>query len=97
MRKNIYRIVTKNAEGKILVRDFLKVEEIGQFHDQIGVDDCSIHHGLRGLPIYRGLIGPMAEGPHIIRYEAPDVFEVMTKEWIAAVPVRRRGHVKRNM
>ena len=98
MRKNIYRIVTRGADGSLLVRDFSNTEEICKLHSQIGVDDCSVHHGLRGLPVYKGLIGPMAEGANVIRYESPEVFEMMTKEWVAVVPVRRRGRqAKRNM
>ena len=98
MRKNIYRVVTRQADGRLHVHDFENAEEIGTEHDQIGTDDCSVHHGLRGLPVYKGLIGPLAEGANIIRYESPEVFELMTKEWIAAVPVRRRVHqAKRNM
>ena len=98
MRKNIYRIVTRAADGSLLVRDFSNPEEVCKFHSQIGTDDCSVHLGLRGMPVYRGLIGPMAEGPNVVRYESPEVFEMMTKEWVAAVPVRRRGHqAKRNM
>ncbi len=50
-------------------------------HTQIGVDDCSTDLGLRGQPVLRGLIGPMPEGKNIIRYESPEVFEALTKEW----------------
>ena len=56
---------------------------------QIGVDDCSTDLGLRGLPVFRGLIGPMPEGKNIIRYESPEVFEVLTKEWSNAKNSRR--------
>ncbi len=30
-----------------------------EMHTQIGVDDCSTDLALRGLPVFRGLIGPM--------------------------------------
>ena len=60
-------------------------------HSQIGVDDCSTDLGLRGLPVFRGLIGPMPEGKNVIRYESPEVFETLTKDWSCTKPVRRRS------
>lgn len=32
----------------------------------------------------------MKEGASIIRYESPEVFEKLTQEWFAAVPVKSR-------
>jgi hypothetical protein len=32
----------------------------------------------------------MPEGKHVIRYESPDVFETLTKEWSSAKTPRRR-------
>ena len=55
-------------------------------HAQVGVDDCSTDLGLRGLPVFRGLIGPMPEGKTVVRYESPEVFETLTKEWSAQRP-----------
>ena len=46
--------------------------------------------GPRGLPVFRGLIGPMPEGKNIVRYESPEVFETLTKEWSTAKASRRR-------
>jgi len=47
------------------------------------------------LPIFRGLIGPIPEGKNIIRYESPDVFEDLTKQWSAApLPKRRRNRTR---
>jgi hypothetical protein len=54
------------------------------------VDDCSTDLELRGMPVFRGLIGPMPEGKHIIRYETPEVFESLTKEWSVTKTTRRR-------
>ena len=54
------------------------------------MDDCSTDLGVRGLPVFRGLIGPMPEGKNIIRYESPEVFETLTKEWSNLRPARRR-------
>jgi hypothetical protein len=54
------------------------------------VDDSSTDLDLRGMPVFRGLIGPMPEGKNIARYESPEVFESMTKEWATNRPRRRR-------
>jgi hypothetical protein len=35
------------------------------------------------------LIGPMPEGKNVIRYESPEVFETLTKEWSTAKSTRR--------
>ena len=60
---------------------------------QVGVDDCSTDLELRGLPVFRGLIGPMPDGSpedgNVIRYESPEVFETLTKDWGAAKPPHR--------
>ena len=39
--------------------------------------------------MFRGLIGPMPEGKNIVRYESPEVFETLTKEWSTAKSTRR--------
>ena len=41
------------------------------------------------MPVFRGLVGPMPEGKNIVRYESPDVFESLTKEWGA--PTARKS------
>jgi hypothetical protein len=81
MAKDTYRIVTRGTDGKLHIRDYNKRETLLRVHTQIGVDDCSTDLDLRGLPILRGLIGPMPEGSNVIRYESPEVFETLTKEW----------------
>ena len=53
------------------------------------VDDCSTDLELRGLPVFRGLIGPMPENGNVIRYESPEVFETLTKDWGTVPPPRR--------
>jgi len=58
-------------------------------HTQIGIDDSSTDLSLRGLPVFRGLIGPMPESGNVVRYESPDIFETLTKEWATAKPTRR--------
>ena len=89
MTKDTFRVVTRGADGKIHIRDYNKQESLEKQHTQIGVDDCSTDLDLRGLPVFRGLIGPMPEGKNIIRYESPDVFESLTKEWTTSKAVRK--------
>mgnify|MGYP000601475372 CR=1 FL=1 len=60
---------------------------------QIGIDDCSTDLSLRGMPVFRGLIGPMPESKDVVRYETPEVFESLTKEWGVA-PTKRRTRRK---
>jgi hypothetical protein len=90
MNKDTFRIVTRGADGEIRIRDYDNAEQLLKRHSQIGVDDCSTDLGLRGLPVFRGLIGPIPEGKNIIRYESPEVFETLTKEWSNTWPARRR-------
>lgn len=98
MSKDTFRVVTRGVDGKLHIRDYNKQEALEKSHTQIGVDDCSTDLGLRGLPVFRGLIGPMPEGKNIIRYESPDVFESLTKEWtvskIARKPRRRESEMQ---
>ncbi|MGI9473937.1 MAG: hypothetical protein ACR2NZ_20505 [Rubripirellula sp.] len=74
----------------MLIRDYPSCEPILKMHLQIGTDDCSTDLGLRGMPVFRGLIGPIPEGKNIVRYESPEVFETLTKEWGNDTPRRRR-------
>jgi hypothetical protein len=90
MNKDTFRVVTRGADGEIRIRDYDNAEALLKRHSQIGVDDCSTDLGLRGLPVFRGLIGPIPEGKNIIRYESPEVFETLTKEWSNTRPIRRR-------
>ena len=89
MPKDTFRIVTRAADGTLRIRDFPSDEPIRRMHMQIGVDDCSTDLELRGQPVFRGLVGPIPEGKNIIRYESPEVFESLTKEW-GLVKSRRR-------
>ncbi len=99
MAKDTFRVVTRGTDGTLHIRDYNKPEALQKQHTQIGIDDCSTDLGLRALPVFRGLIGPMPEGKNIIRYESPDVFESLTKEWTVAKTglrpqedVQRTGH-----
>ncbi len=89
MSKDTFRVVTRGADGKIRIRDYGTSEELLKRHTQVGVDDCSTDLDLRGLPVFRGLIGPMPEGQDVIRYESPEVFETLTKDWGVPAPKRR--------
>jgi hypothetical protein len=91
MKKDTYRVVTRGADGQIRTRDYDTQEALLRRHSQVGVDDCSTDLELRGCPVFRGLIGPMPEGGNVIRYESPEVFESLTKDWSSIKPARRRS------
>ena len=96
MEKDTYRVVTRGADGNIRIRDYGSEQDLLKRHKQVGVDDCSTDLELRGLPVFRGLIGPMPEDENVIRYETPEVFETLTKEWSLVKPKRRaRSRTKR--
>jgi len=95
MPKNIYRVVTRGADGEIRTRDFDAPDAILKMHSQLGVDDCSTDLELRGLPVMKGLIGPMPEGTNVVRYESPDVFESLTKEWGNETTTKRKSQRRR--
>ena len=89
MAKDTFRVVTRGTDGKLHIRDYNKQDALERMHTQVGIDDCSTDLGLRGLPVFRGLIGPMPEGKNIIRYESPEVFETLTKEWSTSKVARK--------
>ena len=89
MQKDVIRVVTRGVDGKLRIRDYSKPDTLLRMHTQIGVDDCSTDLGLRGMPVFRGLIGPMPEGKNVIRYESPEVFETLTKDWSSAKIARK--------
>jgi hypothetical protein len=94
MAKELIRVVTRAADGTIRIKDYNKEDSLKKLHTQIGVDDCSTDLGLRGMPVFRGLIGPIPEGKNIVRYESPEVFETLTKEWSTAKSSRRSRRVR---
>jgi hypothetical protein len=91
MDKDTFRVVTRGADGQIRIRDYDSQEALLKRHCQVGVDDCSTDLELRGRPVFRGLIGPMPEGQNVVRYESPEVFETLTKDWSSAKAPRRRS------
>jgi hypothetical protein len=86
-----FRLVTRETDGSLRVKDYANTDSLLKSHVQIGVDDCSTDLSLRGMPVFRGLIGPIPESKTIIRYESPEVFESLTKEWTATKSARRRS------
>ena len=90
MSTQTVRLVTTDSDGSIRTRDYECAEELLKTYDQIGIDDCSTDLTLRGLPVFRGLVGPIPEGKGVARYESSDVFETLTKEWAKANVMRRR-------
>ncbi len=90
MKKRIIRVITRRADGQLRIRDYDSAEELLKRHVQIGVDDCNTDLSLRGLPVFRGLIGPIPDGPNFVRYESPEVFESETKDWSLTRLARRR-------
>lgn len=89
----IFRLVDRNDDGEPRVRDFSDVAELSVRFEKIAVDDCSADLRMRGLPVFRGLVGPMPERDGTVaRYETPEIFEKLTKEWSA--PQRRKSKRK---
>lgn len=89
MTKNTTRVVTRASDGTLRIRDYPSPDALLKMHTQIGIDDCSTDLAIRGMPVFRGLIGPMPEGSDVVRYESPEVFETLTKEWSISKPTRR--------
>ncbi len=89
--KKMIRIVTRGKNGELRTRDYKHEDAVLKMHTQIGIDDCSTDLSLRGLPVFRGLIGPMPESKEVVRYEAPEVFESLTKEWGAPPATKRKS------
>jgi len=88
-KKDTFRIVTRASDGNLLIRDYPSTEPLLHMHSQVGIDDCSTDLALRGMPVFRGLVGPIPEGKNVVRYESPEVFESLTKEWGAEKKKRR--------
>ncbi|MBP86204.1 MAG: hypothetical protein CMJ64_05740 [Planctomycetaceae bacterium] len=84
-----YRVVTRGADGSVRIRDYDKQEPLLKMHSQIGIEDSSTDLSLRGQPVFRGLIGPMPDGKGVVRYESPEVFESLTKDWATQKTPRR--------
>ncbi|MCM2371396.1 hypothetical protein [Aporhodopirellula aestuarii] len=93
-KKDTYRVVARGSDGSLQIRDYPSIDPLLDSHEQIGIDDCSTDLALRGMPVFRGLIGPMPEGKNVVRYETPEVFEMLTKEWGITKPKKRRRRAR---
>ncbi|MDR3232830.1 MAG: hypothetical protein LBT46_04060 [Planctomycetaceae bacterium] len=69
------------------------MSELLRRYIQIGTDDCSLHQDVRGCPVLKGLIGPMIESGDVLRYEAPEVFEQLTRDWAKVLKKRRKRQI----
>lgn len=94
MEKDTWRVVTRGTDGELIIHDFDSAESLLRTHLQVGTDDCSTDLALRGAPVFRSLIGPMPEGRSIVRYESPEVFETLTREWAMPRSPKRRSRKK---
>ena len=56
-----FRVVTRGENGDLRVKQYPSSDSLLKLHTQIGIDDCSTNLSLRGLPVFRGLIGPMTD------------------------------------
>jgi hypothetical protein len=90
MAKKVIRVISRACDGELKTREYEDFTELLQRHEQIGLDDCSTDLTLRGMPLFRGLVGPIAESKNMVLYESPDVFEFMTKEWSQRKTKRKR-------
>lgn len=96
-KQRSFRIVTRGENGEIKSREYPSETTVLRMHSQVGIDDCSTDLTLRGLPVFKGLIGPMGDEDGVVRYESPEVFETLTRDWTAdlAHTGRRRRRRKR--
>ncbi len=94
MPKQTWRVVTRGTDGELIIHDYDSSEDILRTHLQVGTDDCSTDLALRGAPVFRSLIGPMPEGQSIVRYETPEVFETLTREWALPRTPKKRTRRK---
>ena len=89
MASKTVRVVTRDLDGSLKTKDYESFEGLLEIHDQVGIDDCSTDLSLRGMPVFRGLVGPMPESKTVVRYESPEVFETLTKDWSQAKTKKR--------
>jgi len=90
MANKTIRVLVRSAAGAVQAKEYESIEQLQVQYEQIGIDDCSTDLSLRGMPVFRGLVGPISESKSIARYEVPEVFEMLTKEWSQAKVRRRR-------
>jgi hypothetical protein len=84
----IYRVVFKDKLGNLRHKDYPHVRALLRDYKQVAVEEDSFTLRLHGEPVLKGLVGPLSEGRNIVRYETPEVFELVTDRWSASA--RRR-------
>jgi hypothetical protein len=88
-----YRVVTMTKAGKFVGQDYEDPAAIREQFEQIGVEEDSYTLRLHGEPVFKGLIGPLSEGPSVIRYETPEAYADLTEVWAKT----RRPRKRRNL
>jgi hypothetical protein len=86
----VYRVVTMTKAGKFVEQDFQETAELANQFEQIGVEEDSYTLRLHGEPVFRGLIGPISDGPAVVRYEVPEAYAALTEIWAKTRRPRRR-------
>ena len=77
-------VVGRAIDGTMRIRHYPSAESLLKLYSQIGIEDCSTDLRLRGLPVFRDLVGPVPQNSCEARYETPEVFERLTKRWSRA-------------
>ena len=88
--KRTYRVVMRSPDDELRMKDYLSRKALLRDYPQVGIDDSSTDLTLRGEPVLRNLVGPMAEDENVVGYETPEVFESLTKQWFYEDTPRRR-------
>jgi hypothetical protein len=81
IRRIPVRVITRAASGGLRIRDNPTARPLLRWHTKIGVADYSKSLELRRLLVFRDLVGPIANGKRMARYELPEIFEMLTREW----------------
>jgi len=94
--KNTVRVVDPPPPtARLRIRDYPSTEPLLEMHSQVGVDDCSDRPGSsRAAGLSRLNWPECPRGRTSFRYESPDVFETLTKEWSSAKNPRRRRRMQ---
>ena len=87
---SIYRVVTMTKAGKFVGTDYDDPSAILAQYEQLGVEEDSYTLRLHGQPVFKGLIGPLSEGPSVIRYETPEAYALLTEVWAKTRRPRKR-------
>lgn len=80
-RMATYRVVFKTKTGKVEQKDFKDVDSLLNAYEQTAVEEDSYTLRLHGEPVLKGLVGPISDGKHVVRYETPEVYAELTEQW----------------